>query len=1441
MGKSGSKKVTIGYRYYLGMHMVLAKSPIDKLIQINASDYEIWPASAEKRTMFLIFLDEADPIYLNGWEASVSGTANWDADRAQLDTIIPGSNIDMVFCDVHSFAGSKPPDRDYPSYIKAIEDFPRADGKYGYIGPDPTLNNMIDVFQSYYGSSSEFYYEQVVICIDISGSMGRDSIEPAITQFESWLEDKGISRSNINLTNERWLTWAYDGAAPIAEPCGAGPSNETISIFQPKIFGGDKKEGGVIGDVDLAFGASNQSRNSYLQNRLGNNVPAFRGVFSAILNQVYLGMHTYIKPWSFLCRRTKPVDGWKEDLANISGDMNAIHIIRECLLQVGEDYIDNTSFENAAYTIFEERFGLSIVWDHSVSIEEFIQEILDHIEAIIYIDPITGKFNIKLIRDDYEINELPVFDESNIIEVDSFSRRAKGELINSMTIKYTENLSHDCDGKDDVQKAITLHNTAAIQRAGEVISEEREFHGLSKPWLANYVLHRELLNASTQTASLNCKCNREAFNLRPGSPFVFKWDRYGVEQIVMRAMEIDYGTLEDGVISVKAVQDLSGYASSVFGSPSDSEWEEGTPPPSEWEPPIGDPQPITKEKLIELPYQILAEQLGENFADEQEGDEGLIVSLAGVPGDGYYDKQLYTGTSSGTLEAQTTENFNATAKITEALIQENESIIIISDLDAEEEIAVGNLAYINEEIVLVKAFDEETYELTIARGMLDTIPQEHDADSVIFFDEQDIRHSDEIIYVDGQTVYAKNIPRNLLGPLNEQDANEISVEMNSRMIRPLPPGNTKVKTCDYPNFITGALELSWSHRDRVQQTAYYVEQSEGDIGPEDGVTYELHLVGEGIDKVFKSDEDIIGEEGETEELWTPAEITTALWLDAADSDSITEVDGAVSQWDDKSGNDRHATQATGANQPALESGVINDKDVIRFNGSSTKLGIASFPTTETAYSAYAVLKSANDPPATTAKSGLWRFQTSPNPSHYPHNNGICYMTFGSNARKQVGNLTEDLSNAHVLNIDSASASWQVRINGTQVFSTATNTVAMPSSPIIGESGGSDDWWFDGDIGELIVAPSVLSEGDRQRIEGYLAHKWGLTDNLPAEHPYKMYAPGATVTSGFNADGTSFSLPIENEIALSSNNYPSGIFNIELKSIRDLHDCWQSRTYLIDCAGYGMLYGDYYGESQSCGLREGEIEWTPAEIDTALWLDAADADTITLDASDNVEQWDDKSGNDDHFMQSTANERPSVVTNGVFFDNDNSSKTSSGNQHLRISKTIIGAYPVCVFGVFDSLHHDSTHALFASARASVNDRVANVHVTYDEARIDHRNTTGRRGSTNTDFSDNKRNQVFGLFASSTERTIEVNGGASSTTDTASSPALSSGELSFVGMNRDYNSWGARGFGGVIREIIVLQENPSIETKQRIEGYLAHKWGLTANLPSEHPYKLSKPTI
>ncbi len=49
-----------------------------------------------------------------------------------------------------------------------------------------------------------------------------------------------------------------------------------------------------------------------------------------------------------------------------------------------------------------------------------------------------------------------------------------------------------------------------------------------------------------------------------------------------------------------------------------------------------------------------------------------------------------------------------------------------------------------------------------------------------------------------------------------------------------------------------------------------------------------------------------------------------------------------------------------------------------------------------------------------------------------------------------------------------------------------------------------DW--EGAVCEIVAFERKLSDTERQQVEGYLAHKWGLSSALPADHPYKTEAP-----------------------------------------------------------------------------------------------------------------------------------------------------------------------------------------------------------------------------------------------------------------------------------------------------------------------------------------------
>lgn len=62
---------------------------------------------------------------------------------------------------------------------------------------------------------------------------------------------------------------------------------------------------------------------------------------------------------------------------------------------------------------------------------------------------------------------------------------------------------------------------------------------------------------------------------------------------------------------------------------------------------------------------------------------------------------------------------------------------------------------------------------------------------------------------------------------------------------------------------------------------------------------------------------------------------------------------------------------------------------------------------------------------------------------------------------------------------------------------------------------------------------------------------------------------------------------------------------------------------------------------------------------------------------------------------------------------------------------------------------------------------------------------------------------------------------------------------VGMDRNYNGLN-RSWTGLVGEVLVFSSSLSPSDREKVEGYLAHKWGLTSLLPGGHPYKTIAPT-
>lgn len=235
--------------------------------------------------------------------------------------------------------------------------------------------------------------------------------------------------------------------------------------------------------------------------------------------------------------------------------------------------------------------------------------------------------------------------------------------------------------------------------------------------------------------------------------------------------------------------------------------------------------------------------------------------------------------------------------------------------------------------------------------------------------------------------------------------------------------------------------------------------------------------------------------------FSPSDIAgLRLWL-KADAGAYTDAGvtlatngQTVQQWNDQSGNGNHATQGTAGSRPTYVTAIVNSLPVTRFDGFSVDyFDLPNLMSGATAGTAFAALKINLDPPGAEARTGppLGNWGSNPVANHHPWTDGNIYDEFGSTDRKTAGNPTPTLSSWHQYGVLSAASNWRCRVNGALLFSTTANVVGWSASPKIGRSISGPSYYLDGDIAEVIVYGTALSDADRLSVEGYLSSKYAL--------------------------------------------------------------------------------------------------------------------------------------------------------------------------------------------------------------------------------------------------------------------------------------------------------------------------------------------------------------
>lgn len=243
--------------------------------------------------------------------------------------------------------------------------------------------------------------------------------------------------------------------------------------------------------------------------------------------------------------------------------------------------------------------------------------------------------------------------------------------------------------------------------------------------------------------------------------------------------------------------------------------------------------------------------------------------------------------------------------------------------------------------------------------------------------------------------------------------------------------------------------------------------------------------------------------------FTPTQLPNLkLWLDAADTATIEASGGAVSKWNDKSGNDYDFTQATAANQPTTGTNTKNSKNVITFDGndwltSDEPASTWQFMNNTTGCTVFIVLEitGTNNPFLLDnwPQDGLYGFYLARQNSV---NSLIHYVVAGSNtfAVNWSQNSLLSINTWYYLTVKSdpnnataANRSYFTVNNGTTYNNNTStaNPVAADPSYSLSLSGGSGGNKLTGKYAEVIVYSGVLSQTDIDKVEDYLAAKWAI--------------------------------------------------------------------------------------------------------------------------------------------------------------------------------------------------------------------------------------------------------------------------------------------------------------------------------------------------------------
>jgi hypothetical protein len=521
-----------------------------------------------------------------------------------------------------------------------------------------------------------------------------------------------------------------------------------------------------------------------------------------------------------------------DDLTVVS--MNPAHILYQCITDSSwgrgqaRSEIDNESFVYAANYLWEEKFGLSLRWSaKDADLNTFIQTIVDHISAVLYIDRGTGLTVLRLIRQDYDVLKIPYFDyASGLLSVDTQETGSALVTANEIIVNWHDPIL-------DIDRQSRAQNLGGIQSSGSVLSQSRDYPGICNQDIASRVAVRELTAGSAGLKKFRLKFDRRAWRLQPGHVLTISAPDKGIERVILRVLTYDDGTLVDGTITMDAMQDVFGMPATTYTTPVDSTWVK---------PPSGEAPELIRSAAQEASYYELARGLSETDLGLVGETEGGFYGVAGSPTT-TSSSLVMKATPAGGDVTQTFGAFCPVGVLAEDLGPYTTDFSLAAGTELAG-IAPPMTGLIGNEAVQVTSFSVATGVGTLARGGTDTIPAKHPAGSSIFVHDVN-RSVKSRLYEQSEVVTMMLQAKINTGVSDPSTAPVYTIKTDARHNRPFVMGDLRLNglpaISDSSIVVRETATYTWVSRNRLTQFDQFVAHGAGPVAAEAGTTYTVEV------------------------------------------------------------------------------------------------------------------------------------------------------------------------------------------------------------------------------------------------------------------------------------------------------------------------------------------------------------------------------------------------------------------------------------------------------------------------------------------------------------------------------------------------------------------------------------------------------------------------